>query len=125
MARFYITKGRYKPFEESKYARYVKEKRGAALPTTNETPVHGSYGPLLFRKEWRDRRASILARDGYKCIICNATEDLQVHHRQYHFVLATKEFKPPWNYDDKLLISLCERCHQRGHAKFTVPTIQI
>lgn len=124
MARFYTKSGRYQPFTESRYARYVKIKNDQEA-STGETPAHGSYGPLLFRKEWKDKRAAILARDGHKCVICSTTENLQVHHRQYHYVIATKEFKPPWDYDDKLLISLCENCHQRGHAKFTVPTIQI
>jgi hypothetical protein len=31
----------------------------------------------------------------------------------------------PWDYTDNLLITLCEKCHQKGHKQYKVPTIYI
>lgn len=93
---------------------------------TGELPAdipHGSYGNLLFDPRWKSKRNEILARDQGRCVICNGTDELQVHHRQYQYVKAAKGFKVPWDYADHLLISLCKSCHQRGHAKFKVPIL--
>lgn len=87
------------------------------------TPAHGTYGGLLFDQRWRERRAQIITRDRERCIICDSTHELQVHHRQYHFLKAENGFKAPWDYEDKLLITLCKSCHNRGHNKFKVPTL--
>jgi hypothetical protein len=27
----------------------------------------------------------------------------------------------PWEYPDRLLVTLCESCHQKGHKVFNVP----
>jgi 5-methylcytosine-specific restriction endonuclease McrA len=66
-----------------------------------------------------------MTRDNRCCIVCSGREELQVHHRQYHFVKAANAFKMPWAYPDHLLITLCKNCHQRGHNKFKVPTLII
>lgn len=86
---------------------------------------HGTYGALLFDERWKSRRGEILFRDGRSCVICKGKEDLQVHHRQYHFIKSASKFKPPWDYADHLLLTLCKSCHNRGHSKFKVPTIAI
>ena len=91
----------------------------------HEIPAHGSYGALLFSPQWRARREEILTRDQHACVICRQTAGLQVHHRQYHFIVSENRFKLPWDYPDHILITLCESCHQRGHNKFKVPTINI
>lgn len=83
---------------------------------------HGSYREQLFDKRWLEKRASIIQRDNYCCRICGATDKLVVHHKQYHVDMKTNEKNYPWDYDDKYLITLCETCHRRGHAKFKVPT---
>jgi hypothetical protein len=31
--------------------------------------------------QWRKLRQQILARDGHRCTVCGATENLEVHHR--------------------------------------------
>jgi len=84
--------------------------------------VHGSYGALLFDPRWKAKRLMILKRDTNKCIICKSPENLQIHHRQYHFIKSIKSFSPPWDYEDKLLITLCQFCHQKGHRQYNVPT---
>ncbi|MET3980410.1 5-methylcytosine-specific restriction endonuclease McrA [Mucilaginibacter sp. UYP25] len=88
-------------------------------------PTHGSYGELLFDERWRIKRRTILQRDGNQCVICFSREHLQVHHRQYHFVKEISQFKVPWDYDDSLLITLCKKCHNRGHSKYKVPNLSI
>lgn len=111
------------------YRRYTMPEKNLQVATTsqeypNNNP-HGTYGALLFKPEWRAKREEILHRDNHTCVICYGSEDLQVHHRQYHFIASIKQFKLPWDYPDNLLITLCESCHKRGHNKFKVPTISI
>jgi hypothetical protein len=91
----------------------------------NDVPAHGTYGALLFHPLWRSKREEILKRDLQKCVICRNSSTLQVHHRQYHFVVKQNQFKMPWDYSNELLISLCESCHKRGHSKFKVPIINL
>lgn len=132
MSRFSLSNGRYAAPPESRYARYIKsvtisgtdksatDAHKAQLPGT-----HGTYGALLIHPKWKERRKLILHRDNHCCVHCKSTLNLEVHHRQYHFVLALKQFKPPWDYEDRLMITLCKRCHQRGHYIYNVPTINI
>lgn len=124
---------RYLRFREPDvYRRYVQE--GIAKspipeePKENETmniKSHGSYGALLFHPNWKTRRKEILNRDMHRCVHCHSNTDLQVHHRQYHFIAEQKKFRLPWDYPDRLLITLCESCHNAGHRKYKVPTITI
>lgn len=80
-----------------------------------------AYHALLKNPRWFLKRKSILTRDGYKCRNCGDTNALHVHHRQYHVVRSTGEFKLPWKYKDSFLITLCYKCHQAGHSKYKVP----
>jgi hypothetical protein len=112
------------------YRRFVRENEKTLnkmplITSEIEIPAHGSYGALLFDPRWRAKRQEILNRDNNSCLICAGADNLQVHHRQYHFVVRQNRFKLPWEYDDRLLISLCESCHKRGHNKYRVPTINI
>ena len=91
----------------------------------NDKNNHGSYGPLLFDKRWKKKRKEILARDKHQCLICGETEKLEVHHRQYHWSKRRKSFVKPWEYGNKLMITLCKRCHQKGHQLYIVPIKQI
>ena len=87
--------------------------------------THGSYAGLILHPKWKSKRKEIIERDNHRCIICSSKKGLQVHHRQYHFIYATKKFKVPWDYDNSLLITLCSKCHSRGHSKFKVPSLII
>lgn len=111
------------------YRRFVRENKElqkvGMTYQDNETPAHGTYGALLFRPEWKAKREEILQRDSYSCVICKGGIGLQVHHRQYHFIVRQNQFKLPWEYSESLLITLCESCHKRGHSKYKVPTINI
>ena len=110
------------------YRRFVQDdtdlKKNNLETKLADIPAHGTYGALLFRPEWRAKRTEILTRDKC-CVICNSSDSLHVHHRQYHFVVRENKFKLPWEYSDNLLITLCESCHKRGHSKFKIPTVNI
>ena len=81
----------------------------------------GSYRELLFDDRWTEKRIEILQRDSYKCTICGSMDKLLVHHKQYHYNTRTDQKCPPWDYDNKYLVTLCESCHSRGHQKFQIP----
>ncbi|AXY78537.1 HNH endonuclease [Paraflavitalea soli] len=89
------------------------------------TVTHGSYGALLFHPNWKAKRKEILIRDQHRCVHCKSDKELQVHHRQYHFIVNEQRFRLPWDYPDKLLMTLCESCHSRGHNKYKVPTVNV
>ncbi len=121
---------RYLAFKENgRYRRYIQQEDNTILPEgklngkSPVVPAHGSYGALLFDWRWKQKRVEILSRDSHRCVICKSTENLQIHHRQYHFVIRSNQYKVPWDYDDHLLISLCESCHTRGHSKYKVSTL--
>ncbi|GCD78008.1 hypothetical protein JCM31826_14900 [Thermaurantimonas aggregans] len=94
-------------------------------PMYAEEATHGSYGALLLHPEWKKCRERILARDFRKCRNCGSPDELEVHHRQYHFYLSQNKYAEPWNYPDHLMITLCKRCHARGHQLFQVPTFYV
>ena len=112
------------------YRRFISEQSDQSLKqltfpgNKQEIPAHGSYGALLFDPRWKEKREAILKRDNNRCVLCKSDHNVQVHHRQYHFIIRNNQFKSPWDYDDHLLITLCELC-QRGHNKYKVPTITI
>ncbi len=83
------------------------------------------YNTLLKSPQWFEKRKIILARDNNKCRCCSGTNSLNVHHRQYHVSKRTGNFQLPWKYHQKYLITLCEKCHKAGHAKFKIPTFTI
>ena len=120
--------GRYR--SSAIYRRYSQEKvdnknASGPKPGIDTNRVHGSYKAQLFDKRWLEKRTLILARDGGSCKLCTSTSMLQVHHRQYHFVLAENRFKSPWDYEDHLLITLCESCHKRSHNLYKIPIFNI
>jgi 5-methylcytosine-specific restriction endonuclease McrA len=128
-SRFHLGKGRFSPNSSSRFRislsmitnRYSK----VIAENLSKDKNHGTYSELLFDERWKSKRQEILIRDNNLCIVCNGNNKLQVHHRQYHFIRNLSQFKPPWDYTNNLLITLCENCHQRGHSKFNVPTIYI
>ncbi|WP_160715799.1 HNH endonuclease [Chitinophaga solisilvae] len=112
---------------DQSYSRYVQENVPAKSQEQDYLNVksHGSYGALLFHPDWKAKRKKILERDMHRCVYCRSDKDLQVHHRQYHFIASEQRFRVPWDYPGHLLITLCESCHSKGHNKYKVPTITI
>ncbi len=69
-----------------------------------------TYYDKLKDPRWYKKRLKILKRDEYKCTVCGAKHDLQVHHTYY---IGTNN--PPWAYPDESLITVCKECHQHYH----------
>ncbi len=80
-----------------------------------------SYQSKLQDPRWKAKKSSILERDGYRCAICGSTQNLEVHHRQYHIFTDTGAYREPWDYPEELLITLCHDCHLVGHSQYKVP----
>lgn len=87
--------------------------------------MNTEYNSLLNRPQWFEKRKIILERDNNKCRCCGTTSALQVHHRQYHINKRTGSFQLPWKYDNRYLITLCNKCHSRGHENYKVPSFTI
>lgn len=60
------------------------------------------YSDYLKTDEWDELRRRTKERDGYRCILCNSSEQLQVHHRTYERVGSE-------SIDD--LSTICDPCH--------------
>lgn len=70
-----------------------------------------TYSEKLNDPRWQKKRLEIFQRDDWKCRRCkSATKTLHVHHLRY---LPNTE---PWEYSDKLLISVCNDCHKQAHS---------
>lgn len=78
------------------------------------------YITLLTHPSWFAKRNDILKRDKYICQNCGSIIELQVHHRQYHINKKTGQKRPPWEYNNKFLITLCKCCHQAGHKHYQI-----
>jgi 5-methylcytosine-specific restriction endonuclease McrA len=66
-----------------------------------------SYSEKLKDPRWQKKRLEILERDKWTCQACGDKETtLNVHHKIYY---ANKN---PWDYEDDILITLCEDCHK-------------
>jgi len=56
---------------------------------------------------WQKKRLEILERDKWSCKRCTRLDaPLHVHHRIY---ISGKD---PWDYENNLLVTLCEDCHE-------------
>lgn len=127
VTKFNSAKGRYDSLAQSRYKANTYGKAGFSVPEEDvpQGEAHGTYGKLLFDKRWIEKRKEIIHRDNGKCVNCKSEVALHVHHRQYHFVKALQKFKAPWEYESYLMITLCERCHMKGHRKFKVPNVYV
>jgi DNA-directed RNA polymerase subunit RPC12/RpoP len=74
------------------------------------------YEELLKLPQWKNKRHSILERDGYKCKYCGSKQFLNVHHK-YYLKYPNNQMIPPWKYNDDALITLCNNCHKKVHQK--------
>jgi hypothetical protein len=125
--KFYVGVDRYGAIRSSRYKQFTYGRSRFSEPeiVVPEKQAHGTYGALLFDKRWIAKRVQILIRDSHQCAVCKRNQGLQVHHRQYHFIKALNQFKAPWDYENYLLVTLCDRCHSRGHSKFRVPNVYL
>lgn len=66
-----------------------------------------TYSEKLRDPRWQKKRLDIMDRDGFQCRACQAKDKtLNVHHRVY------RKGKSPWEYEDEMLVTLCEDCHK-------------
>lgn len=66
-----------------------------------------TYAEKLRHPKWQKKRLEILQRDGFKCVKCgDADSALHVHHKVYEYGCY------PWDYDNRLLVTLCYSCHE-------------
>jgi hypothetical protein len=59
--------------------------------------------------EWKELRKTILKRDGYKCVECDFTKNLTVHH------ITPKNIGG--EDDAENLVTLCLWCHEKKHGR--------
>ena len=83
------------------------------------------YESLLKAPQWQEKRNKILSRDRNQCLNCSAGNNLEIHHKQYHFDQKKGQMVLPWEYEDKYLITLCSKCHETGHQLYKVPVYTI
>lgn len=66
-----------------------------------------NYSDLLKDPRWQKKRLQIMERDNFQCQICGDIDStLNIHHLWY------KQGVPPWEYENKHLVTLCETCHE-------------
>lgn len=68
------------------------------------------YSEKLRDPRWQKKRLEIMERDEFTCQGCgDAKSTLNVHHLRY---IKNKEV---WDYDNLILVTLCEPCHNINH----------
>ena len=77
-----------------------------------ECPRFVSYMEYLQTGHWQTLRKEVLEKAGYRCMLCNGTGILNVHHRTYERL---------WGELPEDVIVLCGHCHAKFHDK--VPTL--
>lgn len=93
--------------------------------TTTAITQTEKYREGLQDSRWRKKRDQVLERDGHQCRSCGKRESLHVHHRQYHRERASGEWKQPWEYELRLLVTLCDTCHSEGHRQYPIPIKEV
>lgn len=69
-----------------------------------------TYSEKLKDPRWQKKRLLVFERDSWTCQSCGASDKtLHVHHKKY---LPNLE---PWEYEDKLLVTYCDTCHETEH----------
>ena len=64
-----------------------------------------NYNEFLKTDEWKQIAQMVKERDGYKCVICGSTENLNAHHIGYDGD----------RMDENDIVTLCNRCHECLH----------
>lgn len=78
------------------------------------------YLEKLKHPKWQKKRLRILERDKFACRFCHNTKiTLHVHHLIY---LNNRE---PWEYDDNILITVCEKCHNNIFKEINIKDLLI
>jgi hypothetical protein len=83
---------------------------------TKKTPKpkkeYKPYYEKLRDPRWQRKRLEIMQRDKFQCRECKSeSSTLNVHHFWYD------KGAEPWEYDNGVLITLCEGCHKELHVR--------
>jgi len=62
----------------------------------------------LHPEEYRELYRQVLERDSWRCQVCGARKNLQVHHLEFR--------SRSGNDSEDNLITLCVKCHRRTHG---------
>lgn len=66
-----------------------------------------TYAEKLKDSRWQKRRLEIIERDKHRCQHCFSNQQpFHVHHKYYIDGIE------PWEYEGKVLITLCAACHE-------------
>lgn len=75
-------------------------------PNDYDSNWEGNYDLYLAYLEsdrWRELRNEAIVRDGFRCVLCDNPQNLEVHHLSYPELLGTESVNS--------LITLCHGCH--------------
>lgn len=70
-------------------------------------PTNIIWGEYLKTSAWQEMRQKVFRRDGFVCVACGESKNLNVHHITYER-LGAEELSD--------LVTLCQRCHENVHA---------
>jgi hypothetical protein len=74
-----------------------------------------NYEDQLKNPKWQKRRLERMGLADWKCERCgDDSEQLHIHHKQYH-TWPSGARVAPWEYEDADLACLCETCHTLTH----------
>ena len=69
---------------------------------------------------WLNFSSQLKQKHGWKCEKCGYVGgNLRAHHLAY----SANKSRDPWNYHERHLIVICEKCHRKEHEKNNVKTI--
>lgn len=116
LKQLYVISENKNEFDEQEFIEFlinnfnVYDNKKVFLDEVRKKIMELSYSEKLKFDEWKEKREYILYRDGLRCVLCdNDSKTLHCHHKKY----INGTF--PWEYDDNLLITLCEDCHAKFH----------
>ena len=86
-----------------------KEATDAANFYCKESYIHLDGRWVLFGADWEAQKRRVYARDGYRCVKCGATQNLDPHHKKWRSK----------GRDDRLenLATECRDCHNKEHPQ--------
>lgn len=71
------------------------------------TPGQTWYAKQRLDPRWQKKRLEVMERDKWTCQNCQSKDKtLNVHHKAYVKGLM------PWEYENFVLVTLCEECHK-------------
>lgn len=111
-AEWMLNQGKKKNKKKKKTEKAKKKKAVKKKIPIKFTPE--AYKEELKDKRWCKVRDMVMKRDGYRCVLCGSSNDIQVHHTIYKGIHA-------WEYPLNTLYTLCKQCHESVHNDETHP----